>query len=99
MVSGAFDGAVRIWNAFTGAELVIMNSITSVSWSPDGGHVASCNFDSDGCIWNAATGDEILTLKGHSARVESRFASVGIRFLGQNRAYLGRQYRCQNSYS
>jgi serine/threonine protein kinase len=47
------------------------DSVTSLSWSPDGGTIASASADKTAQLFNATNGSPILTYSGHSARVTS----------------------------
>ncbi len=47
------------------------DSVTSVSFSPDGRTVASSSGDGSVKLWNVATGAEIRTLRGHAGTVTS----------------------------
>ena len=42
------------------------NSVTLVSWSPDGKRLASGSYDNTVRIWEVATGKELSQLKAHS---------------------------------
>jgi hypothetical protein len=86
LVSGGFDGTVRLWDAATGKALLVLTHgagvrVFSVAFSPDGtrmvmasGHMAR--------IWDAATGKEIAVLRGHADTVEAvAFSPDGKRIL------------------
>jgi WD40 repeat protein len=63
---GAEDTTVRIWDANTGEELLVIRGHTSQvflgTWSPNGQRIVSSSSDSTTRIWDAETGDELLTL-------------------------------------
>jgi len=63
------DKTLRVWDAQSGAELMILRGhedwIRSVAFSPDGRRIASCSRDETVRVWDAATGKELLTLDGH----------------------------------
>jgi eukaryotic-like serine/threonine-protein kinase len=42
-----------------------------VAFSPDGQRIVSGSYDNTLKVWDAETGQETLTLKGHTATVES----------------------------
>src|SRR5262245_36518890 len=67
MATGSDDGAVRLWDAATGQELLNVNGhtgfISSVAFSPDGKRLAIGSSDHTVRLWDAATGQELLTLK------------------------------------
>ncbi|KAG8717427.1 hypothetical protein FRC08_007514 [Ceratobasidium sp. 394] len=77
MVSGCRDGAVRIWDAETGA--AVLNPLLGHSkkvacavFSPNGRRIASCSYDHTIRIWDAVTGSELCApLNGHSSYVNS----------------------------
>jgi WD40 repeat protein/serine/threonine protein kinase len=75
LASGLLDGAVLLWDARTGRQLLELkgNDVTasSVALSPDGRSLASGSFDGTVRIWDARTGQQLLELKGHSAVVWS----------------------------
>ncbi|EMD36351.1 hypothetical protein CERSUDRAFT_124240 [Gelatoporia subvermispora B] len=72
VVSGSWDGAVRIWDARTGDLLMDpleghRDKVFSVAFSPDGAVVASGCVDGTIRIWNAKIGELMMhSLEGHS---------------------------------
>ncbi len=77
LVSGFQDGTVRLWDIATQTELATLEGhtdrVTSVSFSPDGGLLASAGGWSDPTVrlWDAATQTEVATLRGHTDEVRS----------------------------
>ena len=77
LVSGFQDGTVRLWDIATQTELATLEGhtdrVTSVSFSPDGGLLASAGGWSDPTVrlWDAATQTEVATLRGHTGEVRS----------------------------
>jgi WD40 repeat protein len=55
IVSGSYDGTVRIWDAVTGELQQILsghiNSVYSVAWSPDSTRIVSGSMDRTVRIW------------------------------------------------
>ncbi len=79
------DGATRLWNARTGAEvgspmLGHTNAVNSVSFSPDGRYLLTVSIDGTARVWDAATarpGPQPV-LRGHTDAVsEGSFAPDG----------------------
>jgi hypothetical protein len=64
---------VRVWDASTGKELLTLkghtDEVNGVSFSPDGGRLASASRDGTVRVWDASSGKELLTLKGHTGVV------------------------------
>jgi WD40 repeat protein len=48
-----------------------VDSVSSVSWSPDGKRLATGSADNTAKVWDAGTGRELLTLKGHEDNVDN----------------------------
>ncbi|KAG1887049.1 WD40-repeat-containing domain protein [Suillus subluteus] len=65
VVSGGRDCALQLWNAESGKHLagpwkLHKQRVWSVSWSPDGNHIASCSADSTLIICSADSGEPIF---------------------------------------
>jgi WD40 repeat protein len=72
IVSASLDGTVRVWDAVTGLELMVLPGHgASASFSSDGSRIVSASFDGTARIWDATTGREIAVLRGHDAVVRS----------------------------
>ena len=73
IVSGSYDGSVRVWDAETGDEVRIarmkhprLGPVFFATFSPDGKHIASGGVDPVVRIWDAETGSLVRALEGHS---------------------------------
>ena len=75
LASGSWDHTVIIWDAESGACMLILEghsyTVESVSWSPDGKYLASGSIDETLIIWDAESGQKLKTLEGHFGSVES----------------------------
>ena len=75
MVSGSFEGVLKVWNANDFKKIVVLDQhreyISSVSFSPDGKYILSGSWDWTIRIWNAKNYQPIATLKGHKGIVLS----------------------------
>jgi WD40 repeat protein len=77
LASGSYDDTVKLWDVNTGELLHTLtghsNTVTSVTFSPDGRTLASAGlvYDQTIKLWDVATGEEINTLTGHSRSVVS----------------------------
>jgi WD40 repeat protein len=64
LATGSWGGAVRVWDARTGKELLtpraISGGVSSVAWSPDGSRLATGSGTAQ--VWDAETGKELLTI-------------------------------------
>lgn len=58
IVTGGYDGSVRIWDALSGLELIELpvheDTVNDVSWSPDGSMLASVGRDGRLFIWDVS---------------------------------------------
>jgi serine/threonine protein kinase len=86
IITGGDDGAVRVWSAKTGTELLTLgghkDSVQDVSFSTDGQRAISGSLDNTIRVWDATTGALELTIKVHTqgVRVVS-FSADGTRVL------------------
>jgi WD40 repeat protein/tetratricopeptide (TPR) repeat protein len=66
IVSGSWDGTIRLWDLATGVQLAILRGhsgrVCSVGISPDGTRIASCGDDGTIRIWDASNGVQIMKL-------------------------------------
>jgi WD40 repeat protein len=71
IVSGAYDGTIKVWDSGTGDELMALfghkeSHIESLAISPDGNRIVSGSFSSVR-LWDTKTGAELMTISaGHS---------------------------------
>jgi WD40 repeat protein len=89
VASAGWDGAVRVWDATTGREVVRLTGhaaeAIAVAFSPDGRRLASAGRDHTVRLWDAAAGRELHVCRGHTNWVwsvafspdGSRVASTG----------------------
>lgn len=74
---------MRTWDAETEEGIATLtghdDAIRRVSWSPDGGRVATPSNDRTGRIWNARTGAALHVLRGHDLTVRAEVRSADSR--------------------
>jgi WD40 repeat protein len=74
IVSGSSDDTVRVWNATSGENLLVLrdhDSVFSVAFSPDGTRIVSGSNDKTVRVWDVSSGQSLLVLPGHDESVES----------------------------
>ena len=84
-------GTVHIWDAASRVETRVIpqtagESVTTLSFSPDGRRLASAGFDAKIKIWDTESGLELLTLNGHTSWIwKTHFSPDGRRVLSCGR--------------
>lgn len=75
IVTGNFNGTVKLWNFANGNLVRTLDGHTDVVYkgvlSPDQKLLASCNRDGKIKLWEVATGRELKTLSGHTRPVKA----------------------------
>jgi WD40 repeat protein len=77
IVSGSYDGTVRMWDAQSGAALAVLEGhervITNVACSQDGLRIVSSSLDNTVRIWDVQTSEcmEVILGKGDLAAIAS----------------------------
>jgi WD40 repeat protein len=67
------DGTVRVWDAATGKQLLLLEQppyVSTVMYSPDGSRILSASQDKTARIWDAQTGAEMARLDIHTDIVQ-----------------------------
>ena len=82
MIASATENVGLIWNGIMGDPVRKLEGhefdIKSITFSPDGSHVATASVDDTSKIWSAKNGSLIHTLVGHTATVQQAvFDHVG----------------------
>ncbi len=74
-VTAGLDGSVRIYDARTARQLLVLagntSSVNGASFSTDGSRVVSAGADGTARVWDARTGRQLLVLQGHTGPVDS----------------------------
>src|SRR5205085_10190876 len=86
LASGGFDGTVRVWEARSGKKVLTFSEhagpVFSVSFSPDGGRLASAGLDTVR-VWDARSGKQALPLEKQPEAVAAvSFSPDGKRLAG-----------------
>ncbi len=73
VVTGAADGAVRVWDAQTGRRLLDLPGHTArvrhAVFSPDGERIASASKDNTARVWDARTGEQLTPPLRHGGKI------------------------------
>ena len=66
VVTASADGAARLWNGRTGAQiggdLVHVKTVHTAEFSPDDRRIVTASYDGTAAVWNSHTGERLLTL-------------------------------------
>src|SRR5258708_21763192 len=66
LVTGSEDRTARVWDAATGAELLVLrghgDGVLAVAFAPDAARIATCSRDRTVRIWDAAGGRQLVEL-------------------------------------
>jgi WD40 repeat protein len=69
VVTASQDSTARIWEATTGALLIVLSghadAVRSAAYSPDGQRIVTASADKTAHIWDARTGSQLAVLSGH----------------------------------
>ncbi len=66
IASGSWDKTVRLWDAASGKELLVLQGGTrSIVFSPDGSRIASASGAGTVRLWDASSGKEFAVLRAH----------------------------------
>jgi WD40 repeat protein len=89
VLTGGYDGRLRIWNAASGAQLREISGpsglVTAVGFSPNGRLIFSGSDNGGVRLWNAESGTLVRDINGHSTRtVAVAFSPSGSRILAAN---------------
>jgi WD40 repeat protein/tetratricopeptide (TPR) repeat protein len=75
LASASADHTVRLWDAVSGRELIILrghdDQVRTVAWNPDGSRLATGGYDKLIRLWDANTGQQLLSLQGHRNNVQA----------------------------
>ena len=75
LATASFDKTARIWDAHTGAQLVVFSGhdqiVTAAAYSPDGAYLVTASYDKSARIWDAQTGALLRVLSGHTGPLQT----------------------------
>jgi WD40 repeat protein len=74
LLSGSWDGTMRLWDVATGTELrrfPLPTGTDSVCFSPDGRYALSGSHRNDAHLWDVETGQKVRRFEGHTGVVTS----------------------------
>jgi WD40 repeat protein len=73
ILTASSDGTARVWDAATGAELLILSGhageVRQAVWNGDHSRILTASSDGTARVWDAATGAELFALSGHTDEV------------------------------
>lgn len=82
IASGASDKTVQILDVATGNQRYTYrghtDTVSSVSWSPDGKHIASGSWDKTVQVWDAVTGTLVYTYSGYNVQIARANPAKGV---------------------
>jgi WD40 repeat protein len=83
---------INLWDVKTGQIVKTLNghaeSVTGVTFSPDGQHLASASQDQTAKVWDVPAGKELFTMPGHTGGLTSiAFSPDGLAGYGQCRSH------------
>jgi WD40 repeat protein/serine/threonine protein kinase len=85
IASGSLDNAIKVWDAVTGAELMILRGhdarVTTVAFDSKGKRIVSAAYDGKIKLWDLASVKELMTLKGHEGAAGALFSPDGKRVI------------------
>jgi hypothetical protein len=89
------DGTARLWDARTGAPLLVLRGHTDmvqgVAFSPDGTRLATANWDGTARLWDTRTGAALLTIHRITGTVQGiAFSPDGTRLATGSKDLTGR---------
>lgn len=88
IATASYDKTVRIWDAYTGAELKTLyghsDIVNSVNFSRDGKYAVSSSKDNVIMLWNIVEGMVVDTLLGHSKSVNSVCFSLDGKYIASS---------------
>src|SRR5207302_5942126 len=74
LLSGSWDGTVRVWDVETAKELAVLEAheskIYAVAVSPDGKRAASAGGNGEVFVWNLEDNSQVARLEGHDEESE-----------------------------
>jgi tetratricopeptide (TPR) repeat protein len=78
IVSGSWDGTIKVWDAATGRELMTLRAhggiVASVAFCLDGKRIVSGSIDRTARVWDVTTGAELLTLRAQDQVLSVAFS-------------------------
>lgn len=81
IVTASVDKTARVWDVFSGKELVVLQghteSVVSARFSPDGSKILTTSEDNTSRIWDAGTGKELVVLDSNHYYSGATFSPDG----------------------